>query len=226
MNTTPILTWFACGASAVIAGAAGWALRGPTAVPQDEERHAILVPPSQHPAEKRRDTAPVISVSQDGNVTLHIEQRPLAWVLEQIELQGGRLDAKHDARGAAPVSVAAPHAPCTDPPVDAARLLQTIAHGSDAERFDGLMQARQVSLLVPDDTLKTLYENDPSDRVRLAAFGVYLERYSGEPATVRKALEDALLVPSLALQQDARQRLDELIERDRIHAASPQGTPQ
>jgi hypothetical protein len=222
MNT--IFNCIACGVSAVIAGAAGWTLRGADTAARDEAQRVIDTPQSQQPVEVHRDTAPVIAVLHDGNVTLHVEQRPLDWVLQQITLQRGLLDAKHSAHANAPAGAVAAQSTCTDAPADAARILQTIAQGGDVERFDGLMQARHVSAFVPDDILKTLYENDPSDRVRLAAFEIYLERHSGESATVRKALEAALQVSSAAIQQDARQRLEEVIERDRIDAASSQGT--
>lgn len=222
MNT--IFTCIACGASAVIAGTAGWMLRGDDAIARDEARRAIDARQSQQSVEVQRDTSPVIAVLHDGNVTLHVEHRPLDWVLEQITLQGGVLDARHSARANPPASAAAAQPTCAEAPADTTRILQSIAQGSDTERLDGLMQARHVSAFVPDDILKALYENDPSDRVRLAAFDIYLERHSGKAATVRETLEAALQVPSAAIQQVARQRLEEAIERDRIDAASSQGT--
>jgi hypothetical protein len=105
-------------------------------------------------------------------------------------------------------------------------LLQTIRQGTDADRFTGLLQARDESLPLPGTLLKTLFETDASDGVRLLAFEAYLETVALQPAALRSTLEAALYVPNAGVQQEARRRLDELAERERIDAASVQaGAP-
>jgi hypothetical protein len=114
-------------------------------------------------------------------------------------------------------------AACAEP-VDAARLLQAIERGSEPERFDGLLRARSDGVTVPEQTLRSLYETDASERVRLAAFESYLE-LRADPREVRQVLEAALYLPGAAIQREARRRLDELHEMERADALGVQGDP-
>jgi hypothetical protein len=169
-------------------------------------------------------------------VTLRVEQQPLEWVLEQIAVQSGWSDVKARARPVASSAAAAPsptrdtaaqsQAHCAEPaaPVDADRVLHAVAHGSEAERLLGLVQARSEGVAVPEQTLKSLVETDPSERVRIAAFDSYLERRSNR-AALREALEAALYVPSAAIQREAMQRLAEVREMERSDALPPYGGP-
>ena len=220
-----------------VSAAAGWIARGATAPD-------VSAPPAARPvvasvaAASTVDTTPVIAVASDGNVTLRVEQQPLEWVLEEIATQSGWTDVKARAWPAglpasgiatgrtAPAGSAA--APCPQPTVqrlDAARVLQALERGSEGERVESLMRARSDGMLLPEQTLKSLYETDASERVRLAAFASYLEWRADRPDALREALEAALYVPSAAIQREAQQRLDELHETERIDALSPQGVP-
>lgn len=175
---------------------------------------------------------PLIAVSSDGNVTLRVEQQPLQWVLEQIADQTGWTELKaitgsvHAAASAVarpaaePVAMACPEAP---PPVNAANLLNAIERGAETDRYEGLLAARSEGVTVAERTLKTLFETDASERVRVAAFEGWLQYRADSRETLRQALESALNVPSAAVQREARQRLDELDESARIDALSMQG---
>jgi hypothetical protein len=221
------------GVTALASAAAGWALRGepPAATVNSIVAGAARV--AAAPAQPPHDGKPVIVIASDGNATLHVDQQPLEWVLEQIAQQSGWSDVRERAARTASATSAAPAVPvaeaavaCADAPApaDAARVLQTIERGSDRERLDGLMQARDEQVTVPDGVLKSLYETDASDAVRLAAFETYLERHAGTAGAQRAALESALYVPSAAIQREARQRLDELEAAERADAALPQGS--
>jgi hypothetical protein len=208
--------------TALAAGLAGWLLRGPGPQPTPPTPPAAVAAPA--PAAQLL-APPVIAVSSDGQVTLRVEQQPLEWVLEQIAAQGGvvALDA------AAPRALAmAPHATpgCTgtrEPDVHAGGVLQALQHGSAEHRFQGLLQARNQGVVLPAQTVKALYETDRSDAVRLLALETYLEPRSGDGPATREALEAALRLPNGAVQREARRRLDELAEMERMQALSLQG---
>jgi len=189
--------------------------------------------PSAAPADQ-----PLIAVSTDGMVTLRVEQHPLDWVLEQIALQAGYGDLSERMRPAAAAASASIDAPsaasahksmCTEAPAIAAaearRLFAAIEHGSEAERFEGLLTAVSSSITVPDELLKSMLETDASERVRQVALELYLEPRSGSPAALRAALEAALHAPNAAVQQEARRRLDELAESQRPDPSDPQQAP-
>jgi hypothetical protein len=212
-------------ATSVAAGALGWLIHAPEtpglkAPDQPAQRMAQAQP--MHSADQ-----PLIAVSSDGHVTLRVEQQPLDWVLEQIAQQSGWSDVKQRATGLG--TGAAAHASevlCSEhPPVTRAQteqLMQAIQRGSEADRFQGLLQARSDGAAVPDQVLKVLYETDGSERVRLLAFEAFLEPRSGDLAETRRALEAGLYVPSSVIQNEAKRRLDELTEMERADAASPQ----
>lgn len=168
-----------------------------------------------------RDRAPLIAVASDGTATLRVEQQPLEWVLEEIGKQSGWPDVNHRV-GAGRRLVAAAAAPdgsvggCTaasggvQPPPST--LQQALAQGTDDERYDGLLRARGEGQSLPGDTLKRLYENDASDRVRSLAFQRSLEARASGVDEMRGALEAGLAVPNDAVRAEARRRLDSLLD--------------
>jgi hypothetical protein len=226
-------------ATVAVSASAGWLARGsnaeaPAAVLAAEQRPAPALPA----APQTVADAPLIAVASDGNVTLRVEQQPLQWVLDQIAMQSGWADIQARARpamttaGAGPsVASPAPASPaptsCSEParPVDAASVLRALASSIEAERFEGLVQARAEGVPVAEHILKAIYETDASERVRVAAFESYLALRADRPDALRAALELALYVPNAAIQRDAQQRLDELRDMERIDALSPQRDP-
>ncbi|WP_280154824.1 hypothetical protein [Piscinibacter sp. XHJ-5] len=218
--------WVAWAAAVAMSATAGWLARGSASEPP---KAAVRQPPA--PSTASVLSQPLIAVASDGSVTLRVEQQSLEWVLEEISRQSGWADVKARARPAA-VGGTAPAAAdeavaCTPPPspIEVGRTLQAIERGSEAERFEGLMKARSAGLLVDERTLQSLFETDASERVRVAAFESYLEWRGDRPAALREALESALYVPSAAIQQEARQRLQEVQEMERADAHAPQGVP-
>jgi hypothetical protein len=211
---------------ALVSGAIGWGLRSPGPAPVRAEaplRLAAAPAVAQGPV----FNTPLIAVAGDGKVTLHVDQQPLEWVLEQIAQQSGWADVK--ARAAGPVAAREPSpagaAPaCAEPPraVPLELALRALQGGSEAERAQGLLQIRNDGATVPDEMLKQLFETDASDSVRLLAFDSYLEPRSGDSLALRTALQAALYVPSGAIQREAKRRLEELVESERIDAAHPQ----
>lgn len=182
---------------------------------------AAAPPPAAVAAATPRESAPLISVSSYGTVTLRVEQQPLEWVLEEIARQSGSLDVKERAgigrcavaSAAGPVAAAASCMTASGGVQPrSTTLLQAIAQGTDEERYDGLLRARSEGLSLPDDTLKRLYENDASDRVRSLAFQRFLERQASSVDDMRKALEAGLAVPNEAVRTEARRRLDSLLD--------------
>lgn len=220
--------------TALMSCAATWLVASPGAATHGSVRAPAAATPTGNAAPMQADKGTLIAVASDGNVTLRVEQQPLEWVLEQIARQSGWSDVKERARGVLADGTAASNgsfagaAPsvCAEAPMfkpgEAEQLLQAIQRGSEADRFGGLLQARADGVPVPDDTLKVLFETDASDQVRLLAFETYLEARSGDPATLRTALEAGLYVPSGAIQGEAKKRLEELREMARIDADSGQ----
>ena len=212
---------------ALASGMAGWYVRG-----ADSPTLAAM-PPRAGPAPARQaappastEAPPLIALAGDGNITLRVEQRPLEWVLEQIALQAGgspedllRRPAKASPATGVPANAACSTPAPTAPPDD---LLRAIERGDEASRHDGLLQARGLGLAVPDDTLKTLFETDASDRVRLLAFESWLEPRAGSADAMRNALESALYLPSAAIQQEAKRLLTQLHDVERNASDSAQ----
>ena len=217
-------------ATALLSFAAGWLMTAPDRTP-DPPLAAARATPARAVA-PRLDSGPLIAVSSDGNVTLRVEQQPLEWVLEQIAQQSGWADLQQRAgANGAPVAAtaaAAASAPavCAEAsiltPAQAAQLLQVIERGGEADRYDGLLRARSDSVSVPDGMLKWMFETDASERVRLLAFDNYLEPRTGSADATRSALQAALYVPNAAIQSEAKRRLEELLESERIDAVSGQ----
>lgn len=204
-----------------IAALAGWWL-GSTPAPAAQPAPALADRPL--PAGPRAAVeAPLIAVAEDGRVTLRIEQQPLDWVLDEIARQSGRpAQARAVAREADAAAQACPQPDAPPPAPDAARLRHAIERGSEAERFDGLLQARGDALTIDPATLRTIVETDASERVRLLALEAWLEQQADRPEQQRALLEAALLMPGAELQAEARRRLDELRELERSDPADPQ----
>ena len=203
----------------------GWAL-GTWQSADSEVATARAPEPAPKVTPVRLATGQLIAVASDGRATLHVDQQPLSWVIEEIERQsGGPLCAERKARpDAAPravpapasaprIAAVAPPAPSRDP--DA---VGTILRGAEPERYDGLLQAVGAGGGVPASVLQTLYETDGSPRVRLLAFEAALEAHAGDVGALRSALEAAQRLPDPAIAQDAGRRLEEL-ERTQLDTA-------
>lgn len=214
-------------ATAALGWLAGWQMQPSPSAPAAQ----APIPPAQaaHVAQPTTDASPQIIIASDGNATIHVDQQPLAWVLEQIARHSGWSDVHARATPAAASGVpprsddaTAEVVVVTEAPRDEAQVLQAISRGSESDRFDGLIAARGSGIALADELLKTVFESDASERVRLAAFETYLEGRSGDPGALRAALSAALYVANPAIQRDARLRLDELDESERIDAATRQ----
>lgn len=227
-------------ASLVAAAASGWAVRGPADA-------SSALPVAAGSASARAGAAaqqsPLIAVADDGRVTLRLEQQPLDWVLEQIALQSGRSDvavlrarlAASAARPAAStaeageppeaVQAADPSCPPATFAADPASLLQAIQYGPEADRAAALLHARSQGIAVPETLLRTLLETAVPEQLRVAALEVWLDRRIDDSAAQRALLEAALLIPSPLVQQEARQRLDDLDEMARLDALPDQASP-
>lgn len=217
---------------AAVFGGAGWFLHPDTQPVADVARLDASGPARlAQSGVQGPDDKPLVAVSSDGQVTLRVEQQPLEWVLEQIALQSGVRQTLATVRGPAAAASAseAGTSECLEAPAPAllvqqqvTQLLQAIRQGSEQERVDGLMQAREGAVALPDDALKTLFETDASEHVRLRAFEAYLERRSGSIEEMRSALQAAQFVPSAAIQAEAKAQLQQLQDYERIDAASGQ----
>ena len=230
------IDWRGPGPWIAIAGAAacvalGWVLGGgpdPAAREDTAAARAGYAPrPSSQPSARPASplpapaaSGPLITVTADGRVTLHVDRQPLQEVLDEIRRQADAL-----ALGAARLPAPAPRpAPAAAPPAAPADRLAKILRGDEPERHDGLLQALGAGGGVPEVVLKTLYETDGSPRVRLLAFEAALEAHAGDPEALHAALEAALLLPDAVVAQDARRRLDEL---DRtLQDTVPQDAPE
>lgn len=176
----------------------------------------------------------LIAISDDGRATLRVEQQPLDWVLEEIERQSGRTLARparvaHAEAASSPERLAAGEESCPvaapAPRADTARLLQAIERGSEPDRFSGLMQAREDGVVLAPALLKSVYETDASERVRLVAFETWLESQGDSADALRNALQAAALQPGTAVPAEARRRLEELRTTEQVAPDDPQSFP-
>lgn len=232
MNVYPLLTHVA---AVTVAAGAGWFAHGGAPVEAGSPPAPMRpVAPAASPGIALAGQ-PLIAVASDGLVTLRVEQQPLDWVLEQIALQAGVDDLRGRVRptgagaataGDAQALAAATIGPCTRAQgmaaADAQRLVAAIERGSDAERLEGLLAAASSGITLPDEVLAARLASDASARVRRVALELYLEPRGGDPAALRKALAVALRSPDVAVQQEARRRLDELMESGRPEPSDPQ----
>jgi hypothetical protein len=125
--------------------------------------------------------------------------------------------------GPAPAMAACPESAAAQ--ADAARVLRSIEAGTEAERFQGLMIARSAGIAVAEPLLKRLFESGDSERVQVAAFEDYLALHADRPAALRAAIEQAQHAPAPSIRRDARQRLAELAELQRVDALPPLTDP-
>ncbi len=228
MNRHTTIAW---AATAALSATAGWALRGP---PEPAPATPAVAPARTAAPTPVPDTTPLIVVASDGNATLRVEQQPLEWVLEQIAQQSGWSDVHERVRAARPGDAAASAnsaavattVACASPaPPDAAAVLRAVEQGSEAERLEGLMNARAGDLALPEPTLRRLIEHETSERVRAAAFESWLERRGERTDALRRTLEAALYLPSAAIRGEAMHRLSVLQETERLDALPSQGGP-
>jgi hypothetical protein len=224
-----------CAATAALSASGGWIARGPA-----DAAVAPLAPAAPPRASAVTGPileAPLIAVASDGRVTLRVEQQPLEWVLEQIALQrGDPLPPRAAARPAAAAATRVPvggeaEAPaasgCTPAyiPVDPARLTRAIEYGTETERLDAFMAARLNAIPLAAPLLQTVLTSAASERVRVAALETWLEQQAHDPGAQRAVLDAALLLHGPLLQLEARQRLDDLLEIERLDALAAQGSP-
>jgi hypothetical protein len=205
----------------IVSGVAGWRLKPDAAAPAAAPaRHAGLSSTqacTQIPAGE-----PLVAVATDGNVTLRVEQRPLEWVLEEIEAQTGHPTGIKPRTAKVPAAALFDAACAEAPAPDPARLERTLESGVEQLRYDTLLQARGAGVELPEERLKTLFQYDPSPRVRLQAFDAYLMSRAHDARAVRSLLEQARYIPDAALQRRAAEQLQQLDQLDQIDAQSAQ----
>lgn len=236
---------------AAVAAALGWAARGEHRPTHSPAPAAAAAAPARTPPATRQpgDDAPLIAVASDGRVTLRVEQQPLQWVLEQIAEQaqwpelaaavGVDAAALSSARaGVAPTAPVAATpvatsssthvAPLACPPgpvpLDASQVQRLLGSAVETERLEGLSQARLGGMRLDERTLRLLFEGDPSEHMRMAAFETYLANNADNPAALRAALQEAQHLPSARIRHDAQMRLDALHALER-NALSLSGDP-
>jgi len=198
----------ACG---LACGALGWSIgqsgRGsPAKVAHDDT-------PAPHTL---FSTGPVIAVTKDGRVTLHVDNESLTWVLTEIDRQAGPKGAVKEvaATNADPGTSAAVPPRATDCDARPQDVLARVLRGTETERYDTLVQSLNGGA-VSAETLKTLYQTDASPRVRLLAFEDAMESTSGDPAARRAELEAARLLPDPVVAQAAAHSLEALDQQAR-----------
>jgi hypothetical protein len=105
-------------------------------------------------------------------------------------------------------------------------LTQTLAEGSESERYAALMRLLEAGVDLPPELLRQTYESNPSERVRLLAFSTYVDSVSDRRTEVRAALQSGLYDGSSAVQAEAQRRLAELERFERVLSETPpQGLP-
>jgi hypothetical protein len=95
-------------------------------------------------------------------------------------------------------------------PVDAAQVKRLLASAGETQRLDGLARARAGGLRLDERTLQLLFEGDPSEHVRMAAFETYLSMHADSRDDLRDALRQAMHLPSPRIRHDAQLRLEAL----------------
>lgn len=164
------------------------------------------------------DSTSYIAADAKGNITLHVENQPLTWVLEQIQLQSGKslTQSSHTpstyTRSTYPQSTYTQSTAGTELSSCSAQqsseeIMTKIHEGDESERYNSLAFAQQRKIKLPEETLKALYENDQSLHVRLLAYAYAIETFSGDSIALRSTLEDARLSSDDAIANDAEHRL-------------------
>jgi len=204
--------------AALACGALGWSLgqshRSPATVAHDDR-------PAPHTLFA---SGPVIDVTKDGRVTLHVDHESLSWVLAEIERQSGPRVASGAGATKEVVAMDADHGTTAPPRSTACEprpedVLARVLRGTETERYDTLVQSLNGGA-VSAETLKTLYQTDASPRVRLLAFEDAQESTEGDPAARRAELEAARLLPDPVVAQAAARSLEALDQQART--AAPQ----
>jgi hypothetical protein len=228
-------------ATVLVSGATGWVLnqqwRAPgenAALPGAESSASSVSAPSPMPGSGSALAQYAVTLFDDGTVTVNVQKRSLKWLLEEIARQVR-------ARGSAPASVqdaaARPATVGNEASVSEAearkqdQMLQmllrvaTIREGDEKARYEALLKASSYGQEVPPETLKSIYETDTSERVRLLAFQQYLDgTQSASLEQTRATLQDALGSTSETVRTEAQRLLDELAasEADRARALPQQ----
>ena len=237
MVASRLISW---AATVLVSGTAGWVLneqwpKTSDSVPlPDAEFSASTAPapdssaPSATPGAAAMRMPPPVQLFADGTVTVNVQNRPVQWVLDEITrlggLQVGLPESPVQEAPEQPTLNAPQFAACKDSPglefeacqeEQARQSLRAISEGDEKARYESLAMAGAIGLSVPQETLKTLYETDTSERVRLLAFEQYI---NGTQATgieeTRAALQAAIYAPSPGIQVEAKKLLHELEESE------------
>jgi len=224
MSRTNIRQYGIMVVAALACGALGWSLgqssRRPATVAHDDK-------PAPHTLFA---SGPVIDVTKDGRVTLHVDHESLSWVLAEIDRQAGSRVATNEVamKETAPMdgdhgtTVPVPQAAACGPrPED---VLARVLRGTEEQRYDTLVQSLNGGAMSAE-TLKTLYQTDASPRVRLLAFEDAQEDTVGDPAARRAELEAARLLPDPVVA-DAAARSLESLDRQAREDAPQDATPR
>lgn len=159
-------------AASLLSGLAGWLLRGPALLPQDATHPAGH---SSAAAAASTPVPPAIIVSSGGLVTLRVQAQPLDWLLDQIVAQGGLVGKERRSllTVAAPALAAATASGCPaagDPAgLRSGQVLRALQQGNADDRFQAILCARNEGIVIPEPVLKSLFETDAADAVRLLA---------------------------------------------------------
>jgi hypothetical protein len=203
-------------ALAAVSAAMGWALHVPDIPPAvvpvaapaaatdgPSQRLSVMAWP-QPAREARADTeadagdGAAVRLHEDGSASVEVRHRPAQWIVDELCRLGAPLRPGACGGAAAPAAGDAA----------GARLLQVLREGSEAQRYDALVQSRTAGVMVAEDELMRLMADGPSERVRLSAFDSYIELKSGDVDQLRTGLQALLRIPHTQLQARAREQLD------------------
>ncbi|NML18876.1 hypothetical protein [Azohydromonas caseinilytica] len=205
----------------LVSGGGGWLLHDWTELPQPEATAAAAAQatpaaPSATPGgsllafpQTVGTEGDLVELHADGSASLRVQHRPPAWVLAELCRQG--------AQGLPGCGTAAPQASAA-PAAGADTLAAPRALSSE----QALVQARTQGRPLPDATLQSLMQSDPSENVRMEAFEDYVEAHSGTEEEMRAALQEVMRIPNPALQARARAQLEEMDDAARLDAETAQ----
>jgi hypothetical protein len=171
-----------------------------------------------------------VTMLGDGYVSVHVDNAPIVWLLQEFERHGVPLSiaapaSPRDFAGSTPLAFGGPDASEPDP-ADQAHLVDALRGGTEGDQYDSLTQALQLGIDLPADLLRQAFETGPSERVRLLAFTTYLDNTASDVESVREALASGTVNTSAAVQAEARKRLEEFERYQELIAATPpQGDP-
>jgi hypothetical protein len=229
MNSVSRWRWrrsFGVAALAVTSGAAGWTLghhghNEPDQTPANVAgAPATTVPrsPEAHGA------GAAIETSADGTVSIHVDPVSADGLLSEL----GRHGAEPPGAGAPTIdgttTVSDFSCEAADEKFDIVNvevLTQTLAQGSESERYAALTRVLEAGIDLPPELLRHTYASDPSERVRLLAFTTYVDSVSDDRAGARAALESGASNDSSVVQTEAQRRLAQLEQFERMLAETP-----